>query len=998
MKKYILLLSLAFLCQFNLFSQNREKAGPTFIDSANVILSGPLSKAKLLPTSKKAKLYNPRNRGINKIVPGKGLPKTGDPVIQKKMGDIPGKSPILSFEGANTLATPSDPTGAVGRNHYMNAWNSEFSIWDKQGNQIVPPASLASIGGSFQDETDGDPIVFYDEPADRFIMMQFSDDLPPEGDSETPAALLIAVSQGPDPVNSGWYTYRFDIESLPDYPKISLWSDGYYITTNKDPRAPQENQVVFVLERDKMLAGDNGVKIIGFPLPGIENNGFYSPAGFSVMGSDLPPPGNSPIIYLQDDDWAGVNQDHLKIWLINTNWTNPPNSTIEESQELTNGVSPFTATFDGGGFKNLDQPGSDVDIDALQGAMMYMTQYRRFEGYNSAVMNFVVDVAAGPAEHAGVRWYELRQPADGAPWTVYQEGTYAPDGSDRFCGSIGIDKRGNIALGYTVVNDNPVKPIYPSIRYTGRYMGDPLGIMTIEEQTIVKGESPQPSASGRYGDYAHLSIDPSDDLTFWHNAEYFSGARRLNKVGVFRFSATEENDLGVIALLSPKDASLTASEKIIIKIRNYGLNPQSNFEISYSIDGGPLVTEVFTQTIPAESTAEFTFNQTADLSAEGQTFSINITTNLENDQNSGNDGITEVVKNLPPKDVGVTSIAAPKTQENLSTSEAVSIVIENFGGEEQTNIPVSYQIGNNPRVEEMFRGVLEVGGVETYTFSKTANFSASGRYTVKARTLLPGDFDPSNDSETTSIANLDCIPEGSDCSQGDGIFYFELEGYLNERIPCTSGYIDFIGGSANLDRSKKTFTVTVQTNFAEDNVEKFSMWIDLNDNAVFEDSERLITSEVIPEENKSFSYDFDLPANANLGQHLLRIRAGDTSFSGDLNDPCSVMAYGTTHDYSINIVDSTLDLEDFILNEAELKIVTDPNKDGLYRILLETDFSEPLRISVYTILGQQLLENHIENDGDGYFYELDMSYAAPGVYLLRVGTRKVGKVKRFLVK
>jgi hypothetical protein len=131
------------------------------------------------------------------------------------------------------------------------------------------------------------------------------------------------------------------------------------------------------------------------------------------------------------------------------NWTSPGLSTIQEYQELgaAQGVSPFIATFDGGAFSNLAQPGSAPDLDALQATMMYMTQYRRFPTHNSVVMNFVVDIDPSAAEHAGIRWYELRQANDGEPWSVFQEGTYAPDKSDRFSGSIGMDREGNIGLG-----------------------------------------------------------------------------------------------------------------------------------------------------------------------------------------------------------------------------------------------------------------------------------------------------------------------------------------------------------------------------------------------------------------------------------------------------------------------------------------------------------------------------------------------------------------------
>ena len=220
---------------------------------------------------------------------------------------------------------------------------------------------------------------------------------------------------------------------------------------------------------------------------------------------------------------------------------------------------------------------------------------------------------------------------------------------------------------------------------------------------------------------------------------------------------------------------------------------------------------------------------------------------------------------------------------------------------------------------------------------------------------------------------------------------------LNERIPCNNGYGDFISYSTNLDRAQGVYSLILQTFFqAEGNEEQFSMWIDLDDNGEFDDNERLITSQALRQANTSFVFDFNLPEDAALGQHLLRIRAGDTRYEGDLNSPCDVMAFGTTHDYSVNIIDTELDIEDFILNEAELMVLDEYNDH--YRVILETTFDETLRITVHNVLGQKMLENKVENNGDGYIYDLDMSYAARGVYLVRIGTRQVGKVKRFIVK
>ena len=460
-----------------------------------------------------------KRRGSNTFVPGKGLPAGPDPLarFQEITPTTAGRAPIVSFD-AHIGTVLNDPTGAIGPNHYVYAFNSGFGILDRAGNVLLPEASLGTL---FPGETLGDPVVVYDRFADRFIIMEFSN---------SPNGFLVAVCQGPDPVNDGWYTYRFNTGTFPDYEKMSVWGDGYYITANKDQGAQSSNDVVFALERDEMLVGNASAQMIGFPLPAVEDNGFYSPGGFNAIGSTLPPVGvPHPIVYMQDDGWAGISTDHLKIWNISTNWASPASSSISSPQQIN--TAAFDATFDGGGFNNLQEPGGGPDIDAIQATMMYMTNYRRFGTHNSAVMNFVVDVSGNDTK-AGIRWYELRQANDTAPWTIYQEGTYSQPNHSTFCGSISMDSSGNIGMGYTIVSSTQ----YTSLRYTGRQATDALGTMTVTEQFIVDGD--QPTAfrpDGRYGDYAQLTVDPVDDETFWHIAEYMKGTSNTRKSHVASF-------------------------------------------------------------------------------------------------------------------------------------------------------------------------------------------------------------------------------------------------------------------------------------------------------------------------------------------------------------------------------------------------------------------------------------------------------------------------------
>jgi hypothetical protein len=167
----------------------------------------------------------------------------------------------------------------------------------------------------------------------------------------------------------------------------------------------------------------------------------------------------------------------------------------------------------------------------LADRMMYRLQYRNFGSYEAMVTNHTVDVDG--ADRAGVRWYELRK--SGANWGIYQQGTYSPDSNNRWMGSVAMDKAGNISLGYSVSSST----VYPSIRYTGRLSGDPLGQMTLEEGVLVAGTGSQLHSASRWGDYSMMAVDPADDCTFWYTQEYYETTSELDwqtRIGAFQLS------------------------------------------------------------------------------------------------------------------------------------------------------------------------------------------------------------------------------------------------------------------------------------------------------------------------------------------------------------------------------------------------------------------------------------------------------------------------------
>ncbi|WP_432412620.1 T9SS type A sorting domain-containing protein [Rasiella sp. SM2506] len=562
----------------------------------------------------------PKRQYLNPIVPGKGS-SGPDLALQTNPPTRQGGAPFLTFDADTTpQAGVTDPTGAIGPNHYVAAWNFSFRIFDRDGNPLTPEASLASI---FPGNAIGDPIIIYDQLADRFLITEFD---------SNPNGFNVAVSQGPDPVNDGWYVYTtgFGTGSFPDYTKFSVWPDGYYVTANVGTRR------VYAVEREKMLVGE-AAQFQDFQLGGISTFGFYSPQGSHVTAGSHPEFGDFTVAYMQDDAWSGVSNDHIKLWTINTDWETPSNSTISSPQQLD--VADFIGVFDNGSFSNLQQP-NGVSIDALQATVMNQMQYRQFLDYNSLVLNWVVDTDPTGGELAGVRWYELRQTAAGQPWTIFQEGTYTTGDPIRhaFSASMAMDIYGNIGMAYSSVSTAQSL----SIRYTGRLNGDPVGNMTIAESLIAQSTSN--SSGSRVADYVHLTVDPVSDRDFWHIAEYFNPNRR-DVVGAFNLNnPIAANDVAIVNI-TPDSGELTASEEITVTIENYGTTAQTSIPVSYNVDGGTAVSETYSGSIAPGATDTYTFTVPADLSGTNQLYRIEARTELAGDNFEPNDFYGENIRN-----------------------------------------------------------------------------------------------------------------------------------------------------------------------------------------------------------------------------------------------------------------------------------------------------------------------------------------------------------------
>jgi hypothetical protein len=423
---------------------------------------------------------------------------------------------------------PPDPVGEVGPNNYVEMTNLTFAVYDKAGNRLLGPVDTGTLwsGFSVPDCTDpsGDPVVMYDQITDRWILSQFTTS--GLDDPSKPFWNCVAVSTTSDPTGS-YYRYAFEtghFQFFPDYPKYGNWTDSYVLTTREFGPTVEYGIGVYALEKNKMVNGQPA-RAVSFFLDGnapdmlpLVGDGLL-PA--DIDGKQKPKTDSAiPIVGTQDDGAGyGATFDALNIFDLNVKWNSAANASLTLNSQLP--TAPFDSIFPCGPDARdcLPQPGITnpaqyLDILSYRQRPTFRLAYRNFKDHESLVTSQSVEAAPGVA---GERWYEIRRL--GGTYSLYQQGTYAPDdGVHRWMGSIAQDKKGDMALGYSVVNGVDV---FPGIRYTGRLAGDPLGQMTLGEGTIINGSGVQTTTNSRWGDYTDMTVDPVDDCTFWYVNEYY---------------------------------------------------------------------------------------------------------------------------------------------------------------------------------------------------------------------------------------------------------------------------------------------------------------------------------------------------------------------------------------------------------------------------------------------------------------------------------------------
>jgi hypothetical protein len=448
---------------------------------------------------------------------------------------------------------PPDTDGDVGPNHYIQSVNSSIKIFDKTGTALngangttynsffsaLGPTTACGAG-----QNSGDGIVFYDHMANRWVVSDFAFPSFPG----VSFYQCVGVSKTADPVAGGWWLYALQVDPsnptfLGDYPKFGLWPDAYYFSVNLFSTDTIFNGVrVFALNRSAMLNGTGAPNAggIAFSITPANLGDKYSLVPATFRTGNAPPAGRPEyFMAINSSAAAGTTETQVFTWRFHVDFVTPANSTFGVGANHTpngsttvNGfVDAFTSTS-----QIVPQTGTAVLLDTLGDKLMTPLVYHNLAGTESLWASHTVNNNQSGTGPTAIRWYQFDTTGNTIPATPVQQQTFnnGADGLFRWMPSIAVDNQGNMSIGYSASSSST----NPAIKYAGRLAADAPSTLAQGEALLIQGAGHQTSGSGRWGDYSALSIDPTNNCTFWHTNEYFSSTTTSSwntQIGSFTF-------------------------------------------------------------------------------------------------------------------------------------------------------------------------------------------------------------------------------------------------------------------------------------------------------------------------------------------------------------------------------------------------------------------------------------------------------------------------------
>lgn len=968
-----------------------------------IIKSQIASGARKNPISARTPI--PENRTVDFEYLG---PKVEDPLRQTTIPRTQATVDIRfiadGMDEATAEVNPPDVNGAIGRSVYLQSVNrSWFQAFDRAGHALTDPFSLQDMWASVGLSSRGDPIVLYDEEADRWLLFSL----------KTLTSIIYAISSTDDPLGS-YRIYSYDAPTAVDYPKIGISDSAYFLTVN----ALYDLDVVYFFNRQQIVQNDPNVLVQHVELPTKDYSKAVSAPVDRVGAKGWS--NNLPItLRFKDDAWTEEtdDSDEIQLWTYDINWENALESTSQFSSVIT---APFDSDICVNSRYCIPQP-NEKKLDGLEGFTMNKITRRTFKTHESLILNFSVVAAA---EATGIRWVELRH-EPGEPWTLYQEGTLGlGDDVHRWIGSMAINHLGDIMLAYAASGED----LYPSLRLTGRKADDPLGIMTVPEYELKAGSGAKDGILNRYGDYFSMNPDPIS-ADFWFTGEYV-GADNSWKTIVTSFSLSKDStDLAVVDVLSPvSDSSLGVSESLEVLVKNNGLKPIDKFYISYSVDDMPAITEfVDGMVIPSDSSYVYTFSSTLDLSIP-RDYRIEVWVSAVADRFLPNDTLVESVSKRWPLDLEVSGFNGLRGI-TCDTFTDFKCVFTNQGSLPVNTIEFHLWIDNNGPFRQFWNGVLLPGERrETPLFVGGLELGKSDVKLIAHRVNSRTDDNMVNDTSVAQIEVIDGyvaslaiafdenpkqtswylegggkilykggpydqqqanrVREFDFCLEHDSCYTFVILDSKGDGIATPRGY-----SIRNENNVQITSILQQDFGFEERNsfcperckVEGSLHVTDASGSDVPDGSIVIVPTAGIP----PFLFSIDggdmfqsEPAFHDLTPgtyHIVVKGAGDCVFTDSI---------------SVGFLSSTIEVN----AESAIQVFPNPSHDGLFTIhVLEPSISkQSVEYKIVSSEGKPLVTGHIPRLNDGYRGMVSLYHYPAGTYYLLFNEEEINKMLRLI--
>ncbi len=398
--------------------------------------------------------------------------------------DEPRVAPDASFPGlTNTGWNPPDPSLAVGPNHVVSVVNSDIAWYTKTGTrQFLNRLGVQGNPGFFEPVGAGnftfDPKCMYDQKTGRFIVVAL--------EVYTSTAFIdIAVSDDSDP-NGVWYKYRtpavVSIGSTTywvDYPGIGYDDNAFYVSGNlfklQGNGGGWGGVIYRIFDKTPMLTGAP-----------VTISDLRDANSASVQVGQVFGPSSLPFFVSLQSSSA------LRVQSITNPLTAPAFATTTVT--VPTGTNPVDAPNNGGFISTVDRRIMNVH---WRNGNLYATHTTLAAGKNQA------------------RWYHMdtgNWPTSGGVTLVQSGNIDGGAGVHTFFPAIASNAANSVAL----VAAGSSSSQFASVNATGRGANEPAGTMGALTQLIIGTQS----ASGRWGDYFDIAVDPNDDSTFWMVGEY----------------------------------------------------------------------------------------------------------------------------------------------------------------------------------------------------------------------------------------------------------------------------------------------------------------------------------------------------------------------------------------------------------------------------------------------------------------------------------------------